>query len=60
MHFYTAAKLIKPFHTGFSGHGGDLFGPREPPGVPGTGELGFHGAGPGDVTLYVRSHLIII
>ena len=32
---------------------GGLFGPREPPGVPGTGELGFHGAGPGDVTLYV-------
>ena len=55
MHFYTAAKLIKPVHTGFSGHGGDLFGPREPPGVPGTGELGFHGAGPGDVTLYVRT-----
>ena len=32
---------------------GGLFGPREPPGVPGTGELGFHGAGPGDGTLYV-------
>ena len=56
MHFYTAAKLIKPFHTGFLDTGGDLFGPREPPWVPGTGgELGFHGAGPGDVTLYVRT-----
>ena len=55
MHFYTAAKLIKPVHTGFSGRGGGLFGPRELPGVPATGELGFHGAGPGDVTLYVRT-----
>ena len=53
MLFYTAAKPIKSFHTGFSGYGGGLFGPREPPGVPGTGELGFHGAGPGDGTLYV-------
>ena len=33
------------------GHG-TLFGPRGPPGVPGTRELGFHGARTGDVTLY--------
>ena len=33
---------------------------QNPPRVPGTGmgtgELGFHGAGPGDVTLYACTH----
>ena len=73
IHFYTSAKSVKSFHTGFSGNGGGGFlvpgNPHpgrddSPPGyliqsnnqgVPVTGELGFHGAGPGDVTLYACS-----
>ena len=38
MHFYTAAKLIKPVHTGFSGHGGGAFlVPGNLRGFPGRG-----------------------
>ena len=32
IYFYTSAKPVKSFHTGFSGKGGGTFGPREPPG----------------------------
>ena len=55
IHFYTSAKPVKSLDTlGFLDRGGPFWSPGTPPGVPGTGELGFHGAGPGDVTLYVR------